>query len=259
MEKKIRLVLLAAVCCCGWGLSASSEQALPDLIVNVRSSDVIAGSCRYDDPIASGNISILNKGTADAKMRQATSFFRTKLAIYVPENIDFFAKELNNSLIRPTESRRVKFNLGEKKNKKGRNYNGLAVNDEALVWSTEADALKKDSKLLIIIQKFLSSKRLNVKVDGVFGAQTLSALNIYQGVNNLPGRREWNAETAQHIWEIVHGKEEKVIKNIITLDDDGKKLTTVTIFAVVDPYDLIKESNERNNLAVFKIKVPYCE
>ncbi len=81
-------------------------------------------------------------------------------------------------------------------------------------------------------------------VDGDLGRGSKRALAAFQRSVGLPGNGDGNKETAEKIASLnptsVGGGPQNV------KDDEGR--TKITVFAVVNPYDLIDETNECNNL-----------
>ncbi len=60
----------------------------------------------------------------------------------------------------------------------------------------------------------------------------------------MPGNGDWNKETAERIESLIPGPGSSGPQN--EKDDQGR--TKITVFSVVDPYNLVGETNERNNL-----------
>jgi hypothetical protein len=120
------------------GVSAFSNaaQAEPDLVIQAADSKVEFVGCEEGQPLAEGRIVIRNEGDSVANLRGANEFFRSFVAVYVPENIDLIDKDTRRSKIEPGEQRAITFSLGKDKVKKGRNYNGFAVSAAHLTLDT---------------------------------------------------------------------------------------------------------------------------
>ncbi|MCH9808372.1 MAG: peptidoglycan-binding protein [Alphaproteobacteria bacterium] len=229
------------------GMSAFSHAALaePDLVIQAADSKVEFVGCEQGQPLATGRIVIRNEGNSVANLRGAGEFFRSFVAVYVPENIDLIEKDTRRSKIEPGEQRAITFTLGAGKVKKGRNYNGFDIAATGGGLPSDEDALLDDEDLARAVQQFLKSRGFNVGVDGDWGPGSKRALRLFQNSVGLPGGGEWNGETAEKIGDLLPGGGvEKEAGNV--KDDQGR--TKITVFAVVDPYNLIDETNERNNL-----------
>lgn len=221
-----------------------AAQATPDLVIQASDSRVEFVGCEEGQPLAKGRIVIRNEGDSEANLRGANEFFRSFVAVYVPENIDLIDKDTKRSKIEPGEQRAIEFSLGQGKVKRGRNYNGFDGAQSGSGLPTDENALTEDKDLATIVQQFLKDRAYSITVDGDWGPGSKRALAAFQKSAGLPGEGEWNAATAEKIGELAPGSESSGPQNI--KDDQGR--TKITIFAVVDPYNLISEKNERNNL-----------
>lgn len=109
---------------------------------------------------------------------------------------------------------------------------------------TNPDALDYDDDLARDIQQFLTDRAYSVAVDGDRGRGTKRALAAFQRSVGLPGNGDWNKETAEKIASLNPTSGGGGPQNV--KDDEGR--TKITVFAVVDPHNLIDETNECNNL-----------
>ena len=223
---------------------SQAAQATPDLVIQGADSVVEFVGCEEGQPLAKGRIVIRNEGDSEANLRGASEFFRSFVAVYVPENIDLSDKDTRRSKIEPGEQRAIEFSIGQGKLKRGRNYNGFDAAQSGAGLPTDPKALDDDEDLARIVQQFLKDRAYSITVDGDWGSGSKRALAAFQKSAGLPGDGEWNAATAEKIAELAPGGSNTGPKNI--KDDQGR--TKITIFAVVDPYNLIDEKNERNNL-----------
>jgi Putative peptidoglycan binding domain len=221
--------------------SSVSADDLPDLVIEASDSELEFVSCNQSEPLVKGRIVIRNDGNGDANLRQADTVFRSFVAVYNPENIDLIEKDTRRTKIEPREQRQVEISMGKNLVKKNRNYNGFTGGNIGSL-PTNADALEKDSELARNVQKFLKDRAYSVTVDGDWGPGSRRALAAFQKSQGLPGNGDWNEKTAQKISSLMPNlKGSGNIKN-----DKGE--TQITVFAVVDPYNLIEESDESNNL-----------
>lgn len=231
------------------GVSAFSNaaQAEPDLVIQTADSKVEFVGCEEGQALAEGRIVIRNEGDSVANLRGANEFFRSFVAVYVPENIDLIDKDTRRSKIEPGEQRAITFSLGKDKVKKGRNYNGFAVASSGGGLPIDNDALKADEGFAELVQQFLKDRGYNVTVDGDWGSGSQRALRLFQRSTGLPGDGDWNSETAEKISALL--PKSNAVEVVNEKDDQGR--TKITIFAVVDPYNLIDETNERNNIQAY--------
>jgi Putative peptidoglycan binding domain len=223
---------------------AQAARAEPDLVIQAADSKVEFVGCEKGQALAEGRIVIRNEGDTAANLRGAGEFFRSFVAVYVPENIDLIDKDTKRSKIEPGEQRAVTFSLGRNKVKRGRSYNGFEAGATGGALPTNPDALEYDDELARDIQQFLKDRAYSVSVDGDWGRGSKRALAAFQRSVGLPGNGDWNQETAEKITSLNPSSGGGGPQNV--KDDEGR--TKVTVFAVVDPYNLIDETNERNNL-----------
>ena len=101
------------------------------------------------------------------------------------------------------------------------------------------------------IQQFLESRGYNVGgADGSWGAKTTRAVKSFQRNTGIsPARGQWDTATAKAIAKFTGGgaKAKPAASNI----KDSQGRTKITVFAVVDPYNLIDESDESNNIVAY--------
>ncbi len=227
--------------------AGTAANAAPDLVIQGADSVVEFVSCEASQPLVKGRIVIRNEGNSEANLRGAGEFFRSFVAVYVPENIDLIDKDTSRSKIEPGEQRAVTFSVGRNKTKRGRNYNGYGGSATAGGLPSDADALDNDEDLARAVQQFLKDRLYSISVDGAWGPGSRRALAAFQKSAGLPGGGEWNGETAAAISSLMPGSTQVEVTN--EKDEQGR--TKITVFAVVDPYNLIDESNEKNNILTY--------
>ncbi len=217
----------------------------PDLVIQAKDSELRFISCNTSDPLVEGRIVIRNAGDGDANLRAADNLLRSFVAVYNPENIDLIEKDTRRTKIEPREQRQIEISMGKGSVKTGRNYNGFTGGSVGSLPS-DADALSDDEELARIVQQFLRDRAYSVTVDGDWGPGSKRALAAFQKTQDLPGDGSWNAETAEKMATLIPDLQSSS-GNIV--NDAGE--TQITVFAVVDPYNLIDESNETNNLVKY--------
>jgi len=236
--------MFAALVCAG-----GTALAKPDLVINKTDSKVDFISCEESEPLANGRIVIRNEGEAVANLRSAEDFFRSFVALYVPENIDLIDKDTKRTKLEPREQRTVNVSIGRNKVKTGRNYNALATQASSTGSSGfNPDILDDDPDFAEQIQAFLKSRGYSLTVDGDWGPGSRRALAAFQRNIGLSGNGAWTKATADEIARLSGAVASDVI---YSNEKDAQGRTKITVLAVVDPYNLIDESNEMNNVLAY--------
>lgn len=224
-------------------LSNTSANARPDLIINEKDSRVFAGSCLTSEPLASGRIAIKNVGTDVAKL-EITETFRSMLAVWVPENIDMIDKITDRSVLKPLDQEGLAFEVAKGVQKKGRFFVSISKNSLAA-----AQRQITNRSRTATIQTALAKLGFDPKgIDGVMGGNTRAAIRAFQG--DLGDPRTGILTSAQ-FQKLITKADVKEFDN--TAGANG--ITKVTLYAHVDPYNLIDESNEANNIRKFEVTI----
>ncbi|MCH9809215.1 MAG: peptidoglycan-binding protein [Alphaproteobacteria bacterium] len=227
-------------------LVPSSAFALPDLVINTADSYVQPGGCSKEQPIATGRIAIKNQGTDVADVNVAERLTRSMLVVYVPENIDLIDKRPERSKLQPLDQQGIEFNLGEGKLKRGRNFAAPLATVSSTLNSSSVDAGDRDR--IRSIQNALLELGFDPKgVDGVIGSNTRAAIRDFQA--SLGDSRTGTLSPAQ---------EQELFKKtgtttVSTTGAQGE--TKVLIYVAVDPYNLVEETNEANNLWAVEVTI----
>ncbi|GJM03736.1 MAG: hypothetical protein DHS20C08_22370 [Rhodomicrobium sp.] len=222
---------------------ASSAIAQPDLIINEVDSRIYAGSCLTSEPLATGRIAIKNVGTQNAQL-QVTETFRSMLAVWVPENIDMIAKITERSSLKPLDQEGLPFEVAKGVLKKGRFF--LSVSQGEL---DNARRQVSNRNRTATIQTALAKIGFDPRgVDGVMGSNTRAAIRAYQGDK---GDNRTGVLTDDQFQALVSSAGIKEFDNVT----GANGITKVTLYAQVDPYNLIDESNEANNIRKFEVTI----
>ena len=252
-------------------------QALPDLVITTDSRIPLQGSCVKGEALWKGIIAIKNIGTGAAEFapRDALAGGRADdyaLVVYVPQNIDLIAKEHLRSKLEPLDQKGIEIKIGEDKQKRCRFYNqpprirngsgryDNVYNDDnyyrgPITSNTNAGRISA-------LQRALISKGYslpNYGVDGDYGTETRTALRAYY--------RD-KGDTSPYIGGITISRVglDRVLDELgasVSVNDNAVACTagarskdvSVTIYAVVDPYNQIDELNEANNSATFTVNM----
>lgn len=225
-------------------LAPAAAMAKADLIIVKEDSTVNFGSCAESAPLASGRIVIRNDGATRATMRLGalTRFTRSILTVYEPEHPDMVDKGKERTALDPKDQASIDFRLGDGVVKKGRFAS--AQTSEALL---DLASLKVDDKKEL--QEALKALgHYRGPIDGLLGGGYRSAVSAFQ---ERLGDENTGVLTVAETVELSR-KSGKPLT--LGASESGSAETTripVMIYAVVDPYNLVDESNEANNIAKF--------
>ncbi len=219
--------------------------AQPDLIINERDSRIYPGSCLTSEPLASGRIAIKNIGTENAKLDATeTLTLRSMLAVWVPENIDMIDKITDRSTLKPLDQEGLAFEVAKGVLKKGRFF--LSVSKDQL---ENAQKQISNRNRAATIQTALTKLGFDPKgIDGVIGTNTRIAIRAFQGDQ---GDRRTGELTNAQFKRLVQEAGIQEFDNAT----GANGITKVTLYAQVDPYNLISESNEANNIRKFEVEI----
>ncbi len=223
--------------------------AQPDLIINAQDSRIYAGSCLTSEPLASGRIAIKNVGTEIAKL-EITETFRSMLAVWVPENIDMIAKITERKSLKPLDQEGLAFEVGKGVLKKGRFF--LSVSKNTL---NSAQKQVANRQRTVAIQSALDKLGFDPKgIDGIIGRNTRAAIRAYQGDQN---QRRTGFLTEAQYQKLL--SDAGITGDVNVTSGGARGVTKITLFAHVDPYNLIEESDEANNIRKFEVTIDCSE
>ncbi|MFM1813362.1 MAG: hypothetical protein RLZ98_57 [Pseudomonadota bacterium] len=233
----------AAIFCLGAG-AAFAQDARPDLIINVDDSVIRAGTCSTEGALATGRVAIKNIGNARASMKIQDRLTRSMLAVFVPENIDMVAKVSKGEQLDAFDQEGIEFSVGAGVEKRGRFFGDPPFRvSTAIRTSNTTDRTRA-------IQRALTNLGFDTKgIDGVYGSNTRSAAAAYQRAQKQSATG--NLTEAQ-VDRLLNRSGETVAASGTT---GARGKIKVTLYAVVDPYNLVKESNEANNIIKFTVDI----
>lgn len=240
----MRIVGLTGALAITLAMTATAANALPDLVINTKDSYVLPGGCAIDEPIATGRIAIKNQGEDIAQVNVAERLTRSMLVVYVPENIDMIDKRPERQKLEPFDQQGIAFRLGEGKVKRGRNFNPIDVSHSP---DAGNDAVSKRERIRAIQTALLEVGFDPQGIDAQLGRRTLAAI------------REFQASLGEQSTGKLTSKQETQLyqkAGFTTGPANGARgETKVRVFASVDPYNLVEESNEANNSWSFFVTV----
>ncbi|MEO1205205.1 MAG: peptidoglycan-binding protein [Pseudomonadota bacterium] len=250
MSGIIGLRTLAAGTLVAFGAAAPTVAfSAADLVINRADSTIRAGSCETSAPLVSGRIAIKNQGEDAAALGVTQRFARSMLAVYVPENIDMIDKRTEREKLDPFDQEGVEFELGAGILKKGRTFGRPSISEVQQSFTTNI-ALAGRSRGLAI-QRALDKIGFDPGgIDGIIGRNTRSAIRDYQRDIGAVATGTLTDTQEQNLFQKAG-----ISVDSIGLNTGAQGLTTVTVYAVVDPYNLIAEEDEANNIWAFEIEV----
>lgn len=233
-----RATLLALPAALALSAAPASAQQLPDLVINRADSTVASpGRCGNADLLARGRVAIKNIGEATAEaesLRQGLQL--TWLRVYNPQNPDMVDDVQENISLAPFDQRGLSFEVGGGKVKRGRNFA-----DPPLEFSGSATADLSQTDRTRAIQSALQQLGIDPgSIDGVYGGQTRTAVEKFQTANKFPATGLLTEEEEELLFE-----ESGVSPTGI---DGAIGPVKVIVYAFVDPDNVIRESNEANNI-----------
>lgn len=242
MITKTRAAGLAGMVLAAIAATTTTATALPDLVINTKDSQFQAGGCGKEQALVTGRIAIKNQGADVADVNVAERLTRSMLVVYVPENIDMIDKRPERQKLQPFDQQGIAFSVGEGVVKRGRNFLTPTAN-------TAVDDDYEDSTGSVrAIQTALLELGFDPQgVDGVIGGNTRSAIRDFQ--ESIGALRTGSLTPAQQS-ELF-----RKAGVTATAGTGAQGETDVTVYVSVDPYNLVDESNEANNLWAFKVTV----
>jgi Putative peptidoglycan binding domain len=225
-------------------VTTTAAMALPDLVINKKDSYYQAGGCGKDDPIATGRIAIKNQGSDTADVNVADRLTRSMLVVYVPENVDMIDKRPERQKLEPYDQQGIAFSVGEGVVKRGRNF----VAPESENFATSDSNYGESEERVRAIQTALLELGYDPQgVDGRIGSRTLSAIRKFQeSIGAVP------------TGTLTPSQQDTLFSKSGVSSSSGAGAqgeTKITVYASVDPYNLVEESNEANNIWAFTVTI----
>ncbi len=238
--EKLGLVLSFALI--SWAATGTA-QSLPDLIItNDSKINLESLSCQTDPALAVGRVAIKNIGDDVARPRTVGGGLTMRwLTVYVPQNPDMVFLNEGGPNLEPLDQKGIAFELGAGVLKRGRNYD-----DPTRFNGRNNTQYSRGSQFNRSIQLALLKLNYDPRgIDGIIGPRTRAAITRFQ-INELGVAGTGVLTRSQ--------REELFSRAQVTSSDSAGTVggavgeTVVDIYAVVDPQNLIEESNEANNI-----------
>lgn len=261
----MKSLLMAGACLAALGAATQGAQAQsrgssskPDLVINAIDSRILVTrpSCNTADPLVSGFIAIKNVGndsatfgtsgtTSDAARAvlnpNAVSANRSPaIHVYNPYNLDMapeFEGGANADRLSPLDQRGFKFKFAEGQRKDQRNYYPPDLSSSA------GDNLTLRDRNRLIQHALNEALNIAIAVDGQYGPETRGAASQYQRLINAPATGQLTEEQIDRLFQETY----------TSFGASGK--VCVDIFAMADPFNVVDESNEANNLVGWRVEI----
>jgi len=238
---KIKPFGLALITAGAVSLTAGAALArdLPNLFIIEEESSIEFVGCNAKEPMFKGIIAVKNDGGGRAKRLVVTPF----LAVYVPTALDIKHEVRWLNSFAPGEIQTKDFAAGRNTVKEGRNFTPQITR----ITNFDAASVKFQQKALFVLGYGPRD------FDGVKGPVTRGAIKKFQ--NDL-GNKQTGTLSKEETYVLVRRASDGLIEEGIFKTE--VRDNPVTVYAVVDPYNKIKELDETDNIMVRKFRVN-CE
>ena len=233
----IRATLAATVL--GLTSAVAFAKDLPNLYIIEEESNIEFVGCNANEPMFKGVIAVKNDGGGRAKRLVVTPL----LAVYVPTALDIKDEVRWLNSFAPGEIQTKDFAAGRGTVKKGRNF----TPEVTRITNFDATSIRFQQKALYVLgygpREF----------DGVKGPITRRAISQFQ---KSLGNKATGTLSREETYILVRRASRGLIDEGIFKTEVREN--PVTVYAVVDPYNKIKEIDETDNIMVRKFRVN-CE
>lgn len=229
--------------------SAASAQTLPDLVVNVERSQILSLSCNAGEPLAVIRVAIDNIG--DGPASRSTSVGLPAIAGVAAEHAPYTYEQVDSrNNIDPGEISTEVVIIGDDMVKAGRIGVTVGGGGRAADVVTTARSLTEQRRLPIGLRRQIQT-RLKAAgyytdtIDGVFGSRSETAIRAFQRAR---GDSQTGVLTIAQIDDLLRGGPSRAS----FLSSGGQQ--RVRFIVLVDPTNLINESDESNNMWITPVQ-----
>ncbi len=232
----------AVIGMCAAALAAAPAAAGPDLMVERENTRVSFGGCALEDRLAWGRVVIINAGDemAELPLGIIDRYTRSLVAVYVPEHLDLLDHGRETTSLGAGDRAGVAFEIGVDKVKAGR-----LVDDSAFSAGDPApiEALGRDA-IMEYQRAFEDLGLYELDIDGIPGPGFREAVERFQAEI---GRAQTGVLTIGDARRLA----EQTGRALEIGDERAPGEVRVTLYVVVDPYNLVIEDDETNNIEVW--------
>lgn len=237
----------AAASCALFGLGSvlafgAAASAGPDLVVSRDYTRIEFGGCAIEEPLASGVATIANIGdrAADLPLGVIDQYGRSLVAVYVPEHLDLLDYGRGAERLEAGETVRAPFEIGVGNVKAGRLVDERAFDggDPAPIEALGPEAIMEYQRALADLEFY------ELAIDGVPGPGFREAVEFFQAATDRPQTGVLTIDDARRLAE-------QSGRPLRTGAERAPGERRVTLYVVADPYNLVAEDNEANNLEIW--------
>jgi hypothetical protein len=231
------LAMAAGLACLSAGVAHAKD--LPNLFIIEEESSIQFVGCDKREPLFKGIIAVKNDGGGRAKRLVVTPL----LAVYVPTALDIKHEVRWLNSFAPGEIQTKNFAAGKGTVKRGRNFTPQVTR----IKNFDAKSVKFQQKALYVLGYGPKD------FDGVKGPITRGAIKKFQ--KDLGNKRTGTLSRVETYTLVRRASQGLIDEGIFKTE---VKDNPVTVYAVVDPYNKIKEIDETDNIMVRKFNIN-CE
>lgn len=216
--------------------AAAFAKDLPNLYIIEEESNIEFVGCNAREPMFKGVIAVKNDGGGRAKRLVVTPL----LAVYVPTALDIKDEVRWLNSFAPGEIQTKDFAAGKGTVKKGRNFTPQITR----ITNFDASSVQFQQKALYVLGYGPRD------FDGIKGPITRRAIRKFQ---KAVGNKQTGTLNREEKYILVRRASRGLIDEGIFQTEVREN--PVTVYAVVDPYNKIKEIDETDNIMVRKFRV----
>ena len=176
--------------------------------------------------------------------------------VYNPYNpdltYDIASSDFGPEQLGPLDQKRFEFFVGQGKLKKYRNFTG-EISEAAGGVRVVARQITGGSRLLRL-QQALRILEFDVDVDGLEGPKTTQAIREYQIAHNMEVTGVLSDSVADAVIQKAATRTPPTFVGALNGGAQGAA-TKVDIYIVIDPHNVIRESNEANNIQKWVVNI----
>lgn len=233
--KRATLATMAVAGACAFTSTAGAKD-LPNLYIIEEESSIEFVGCDARQPMFRGVIAVKNDGGGRAKRLVVTPL----LAVYVPTALDIKDEVRWLNSFAPGEIQTKDFAAGRNTVKEGRNFTPQITR----ITNFDAASVRFQQKALYVLGYGPRD------FDGVKGPITRKAIRAFQAAL---GHKRTGTLNREEKYILVRRASRGLIEEGILKTEIRDN--PVTVYAVVDPYNKIRELDETDNIMVRKFKV----
>lgn len=264
--------------------AGGSAWADADLVIVQRESVLEAGSCERSQPLATGRIVIQNIGDTRARVRGALvgRFASPILAVYVPEHLDLIDRAYELRVLQPLDAEGIRIRVGRNRLKAGRftevvrrdpGTDGGGGGEQGPPQTLLDESAVVDPANLVDSQRVAYQQALarlgffEGEPTGAFDARTVDAIAAYQRsrgeapTGRITVGQALALDAASGVYLALGGAGTDGAGSAAPeptgpVTPLGPTTTyRIVLYAVVDPFNIVRESDESNNLVRFPIEI----